>query len=331
MSALRNAESFLALGGKRHIQMKQTFAGSGQNTTSSVLSYLAGTTQPLIKNLYIIGPPDNPYSLFMTDYETPLSYQLYPQKNFSPAVVTRGNIKCKIGLDSDSVDLTWSPGPNTYSNTVASANPRTLAMQGYYDNWPVLMLAAFMPTPGDVNTLGCAITFAGMIASTNVDREKIYWTVNSNMVLLDQQVPTNVIEATNSLANYGAATPPTGFTTIPQFTTFTGSTDTIIYGDVLPPYGTAHIFTTNVFQGGYLIFIPGTGSTLSAFWGSIAGNQLFMDGHGNNHNQFEIYQPLPWPPTPFAAGSGDQFIVSAPVPTTGGFGFQYVPAPESAF
>ena len=284
---------------------------------------------PLIRNLYIIGYPENPYSLFLTDHEAPLTYSLYPQQNFSPSVIKRGAIPCKIGLDSEAVSLTWSPGPATYANIIGSANPRTLAMQGYYDNWPVTMFAGFMPTPGDVNTLGCAVMFKGIIAETSVDRDKIAWNVNSLMVLLDQQVPTNVIEATNSLANYGAATPPTGFTKVPEFNTIVGSNDTIVIGDVLPPFSTHHIFTTNVFQGGYLIFLPGPGSTLPAVWSAIAANSSITIS-GQAYNQFQLYSPLPWAPTPWSGSAGDQFIVSAPVPTTGGYSFNYVPSPESA-
>ena len=225
------------------------------------------------------------------------------------------------------MQLTYSPGPNIYSNSVDSANPRILAQQGFYDNWPVLNLWAFMPTPGDVNTLGCCVGWGGIIADTTVDKSKIQWNVNSLMAILDQQVPTNVIEATNSLANYTAATPPTGFSTIPYFTTHTGSTDTVVLGDVLPPYSSGHLFSDNVFRGGYLIFIPGPGSTLSGIWSAIAGN---TNSGPSGWNIFQLYSPLPWPPTPWTGSSGDQFIVSAPVPTTGGYGFQYVPAPESA-
>lgn len=310
--------------------MKQVYSGAGVNTTSSVVSYLEGTTKPLIRNLIMVGVPENPYSLFMTDHESPLSYALYPQQTFRPAVVKRGSVKCKIGLDSDSVDLTWSPGPNTYTLSVASANPRTLAMQGFYDNWPVTMFVGFMPTPGDVNTLGCAILFKGIIAETKVDRNEITWTINSLMVVLDQQVPTNVIEATNSLASYTAASPPTGFTTVPQFTVFGSVGDNIVYGDVLPPFSSGHIFTTNVFQGGYLIFIPGNGATLPQIWGTVAANGLFVDGSSVHHNKIQLYQSLPWAPTPWTGSAGDQFIVSAPVPTTGGYSFKYVPSPESA-
>lgn len=309
--------------------MKQCFSGSGVNTTVNVLAALSQVPLPIIKNLWIIGYPENPYSIFLTDHEAPVSYGLYPQQNFSPAVATRGTVKCKIGLDSDAVTLNWSPGPNTYANNVLQADPRKLAEQGYYDNWPVLNLWTFMPTSGDVNTLGCTIGWGGIIASVKVDRKEIAWNVNGLTVILDEQVPGNVIEATNSLASYTAATPPTGFTTVPQFTTFTGSTDTIVYGDVLPPYGAFHIFQTHIFQGGYLIFIPGTGSTETAMWSAIADNVTFTDGFGVHHNQFNLYSPLPWPPTPYSAGNGDQFIVSAPVPTTGGYSFDFVPAPES--
>lgn len=307
--------------------MKQCYSGTGANTTANVLSYLNGTPKPLIRNLFIIGPPESPYALFLTDHEAPLSYALYPQQNFSPAVVKRGDIPCKIGLDSDSVSLTWSPGPATYSNVVGSANPRTLAQQGFYDNWPVLMLAGFMPTPGDVNTLGCTVLFKGIIAETTVDRKEIAWTVNSLMVLLDQQVPTNVIEATNSLANYLAASPIPGYGSVPTMDTFAGSTPNVLLAKVHGDSGV--FFGTNSTQAGWVIFIPGPGATLPGLWSAIAANSSPTIG-GVRYNEFQLYSPLPWSPTPYVSGSGDQFIVSAPVPTTGGYSFLYVPAPEQA-
>lgn len=315
--------------------MKQVYSGTGVNTTANVLSYLHNTTSPMIRNLYIIGRPENPYAIFLTDHEAPVTYNLYPQKKFAPAVVTRGDISCKIGLDAQSMTLTWSPGPGPYSNTaIATADPKYLAQQGYFDSWPVLNLWAFMPTPGDVNTLGCTVGWGGVISQTTVDRKQITFEVESLLYALDQKVPTNVIEIANQLASYQGAAPPVGFTTVPQFTTFTGSTDTVIYGDVLPPYGTNHIFTTHVFQRGYIYFIDGPGATLANVWSAVADNSEFTDGHSNNHNQFTLYTPLPWPPTPWTGSSGDQFIVSAtnPINQADGnyYGFPYVPAPVQA-
>lgn len=311
--------------------MRQVYSGTGVNTTATVQAWLNTSTSIIIRNLIIVGRPESPYALYMTDHEAPLSYGLYPAQNFKPATFTRGDILSKVGLDADSVDLTWSPGPNTYAQNVAAADPRVLSRTGFYDNWLVTFLAGFMPTPGDVNTYGCTTLFKGLISGgqIQIDRQKIKLPVISLMSILDQQVPTNVIEATNSLASYTAARPPTGFSTVPYFDTFTGSTNSIIYGDVKSPFSSHHIFPAHSLQNGWLIFIPGTGSTLPGFWSTIADNTEFIDGSSVHHNQFQLYSPVPWPPMPVSGGSGDTFLVSSPVPTVGeGYPFQYVPSPE---
>ena len=119
--------------------MKQTFGGNGLNTTTATQAYLLNNTQPLMKTLYLIGYPEDPFALYLTDYESPVLWSLYG--TFQPAVVTRGTVSSKVGLEVTSLEINYSPKyPRTFGVTTATANPMQLAQAGFYDNWPVYML-----------------------------------------------------------------------------------------------------------------------------------------------------------------------------------------------
>ena len=79
-----------------------------------------------------------------------------------------------------------------------------------------------------------------------------------------------------------------------------------------PTSPTAHeLFNSGVFAtpSGYLVFNGGPGTTLGGVWSAIAQNgQVNIGGH--NYNEFVLYTPLPWPPTPGA----DTFYASAAFP-----------------
>ena len=74
-------------------------------------------------------------------------------------------------------------------------------------------------------------------------------------------------------------------------------------------------------------FTYGHNNPLPAYHGSQT------EGDGNRWSEFVI-GGLPWPPTPFAAGSGDTFYVSTAPPIDiadeGYYGFPYVPQPTAA-
>ena len=219
-------------------------------------------------------------------------------------------------MEVPTLDITWAPNNRTFTNNVATTSPLQLAQTGYYDNWNVYVFRVYMPTKGDCNTLGACPLFGGRIAESSVDRNTIKWKVNAFLDVLSQQVPINVIEASNTLASFVGAQPPAGFSTVPQFATFTGSTPTVLYGDVEAPYGVHHIFSNHIFKRGWVIFLPGTGATLAGYFCALADNIEFTDGIGGHHNQITVYGGFPWAPTPYSGGSGDQFIVSAALPTT---------------
>jgi Uncharacterized conserved protein (DUF2163) len=307
--------------------MRQCIGGNGADTTAAVMAWLMATPNPIIRHLYLIGEATDPQAIWLTDHEAPVVYGGWG--TFQPAVISKGTISAKVGLDVQSTTVTWSPGNRSFTANAATTSPLQLARLHYYDNWPVRIWKCFMPTPGDANTLGACEWFGGRVGETTPSRAGIEFQVESFLSIVTQKVPANVIESTSTLAGYTAATIPPGDASIPTFEVFTGSTTIEIYANCLSPTANK-IYSGNQFAGGYMVFLAGEGATLAGYWSAIGGNGKYTDGDSNSHSAFSIYSPLPWAPTPGV----DTFYVSmaAPINQADGdfFGFPYVPAPTTA-
>ena len=307
--------------------MRQVINGAGQDNTLATQAWLAVHRNWLLRDLILIGEPEDPRALWLTNHEAPVLYS--PYGVFKPAVVTRGVVTAKIGLDVQKMTVTWSPSNQTSTANVGTASPAQLVRLHFYDNWPVRILRAFMPAPGDANTLGCAEWFGGRVDTASTERGKIVFNCSSFLNVITQKVPSAVVEVTNTLASTAAVTRPAGDASIPTFQCYAGSTENYIIADCLSPTAN-NIYSGNEFAGGYMVFLAGTGATLAGAWSAIGQNGRFTDGSGNHHSEFKIYAPLPWPPTPGV----DKFYVSKTAPINLGdenyYGFPYVPNPQSA-
>jgi hypothetical protein len=292
--------------------MRQVLSGAGVDTTSTVAAYLAAGNKFILANLYLIGDLDDPQVIAITGWPSPLCWPIWGKTDsatgyptFYPSVIKRNTIDSKIGLAVADLEVTWTPKLAGFAASIATANPFQLAQMGFFDNKLFRCWTAFMPTPGDANTYGAAIMFGGRIAKFQIERGKIVFTVNSFLDVVNEMVPTNVIELTNTGAGYAGATPPAGCATIPQFNVIAGSTAGLVIGDQTGP--NAHgIFANNQLVGGYLVFNGGSGATLARQFARIAGN-FGVIVSGTKYNEFILYDPLPWAPT---AGT-DTFYVSA--------------------
>jgi hypothetical protein len=303
--------------------MKRVIAGDGHDATAAYLAWVAGRREVGMATLYLIGNPEDPQALYLTDWESPLDWPIVGV--FQPAAIKRGSVTSKIGTETDSLDITWSPQIGTFIQNIATTSPYQQAQLGWFDNIQVRIWTAYMPTPGDCNTFGCSELFGGRIGECETQRGSIVLTVNSFLDTLDEKVPTNVIELSNTKAAYTGATPPAGFTHIPQFDCHVGgSSPTTIVGDQTYP-DPGSILNTNVAKDGYLVFNYGPNATLGGYWGAIAQNVKVTIG-SNNYNQFVLYEALPWTPT-----AEDTFYISgqAPLNLSDGeyYGFPWVPNP----
>jgi Uncharacterized conserved protein (DUF2163) len=306
--------------------MRKILSGAGVDTTATVMSWLQANKEIILANLYLIGEPDDPQAVWLTDWESSLIWSLWGQ--FNSTVIKRGTITSKIGLDSDALDLTWSPKNTALTSSIQTASPYQLARLGWFDNKRVRVWRCYMPTPGDANTFGAMELFAGFIGDATPERGLITFSVNNYLYLLNQKVPTGIIEVTNTLASYSGGSPPSGFSVIPQFNVVAGSTDTVLIADQISP-NAGSIPGTDSLDGAYLVFNGGPGMTLQGQY-SIIGRNTTVNISGTNHAQFQLYSPLPWAPTPGV----DTFYIcgQSPINQADGdyYGFPYVPAPETA-
>lgn len=313
--------------------MRKFTGGSGSDTTSAVLAYLATANKLNLTDLYLIGELETPSSLWLTNWGTDLSWPIWG--TFRRTTIERGKITSKVGLEVATMDITWSPLLTAFGTTVATMNPYQLAQTGQYDNLRARIWRAVMPTPGDANTYGATEWFGGRIANTEVSRGKIKFTVNSFLDAINQQVPPNVIEVSNGIAGYIANTPVLADleTSIPTFTVVAPSSPNQILADCIQP--TAHkIYADNRLDNGFVVFLAG--SSLAGYWSPIAFNgnfdARFIGMPGIHYTQIDVDAPFPFAPSP-----GDTFYVSTQWPvdlasaTAGQYkGFPYVPNPLQA-
>lgn len=308
------------------MNLTRTFtAGDGSDSTATVIAYLKAGRQFELADLVLIGEVTDSDAVWLTSWNAPLVYSQWG--TFNPANFERGKVESKVGLEVGTLDFKWRPQASSFLQNIANASPYQLAQIGKFDNRKFRLWRCVMPTPGDANTYGACEYFGGRIAKSIVQSGEIYFTVNSFLDVLNQKVPIATITSTSILPNFTGATPvlADGETQIPIFSCEPGSSQTVILAACLSPTANK-IYAINKFKNGYLYFQPN--STLAGVWSAIGTSQPYNYAPGPKRwNQFFIYSPLPWPPTP-----GDQFYVSTQKPPTQPEGsFLYVPAPEQAF
>jgi hypothetical protein len=195
--------------------MKQYLSGAGVDTSATVRAYLKANKRIWIADLMLIGEPDDPKAFWLTNYESPLQWSLWG--TFNSTNIARGSVRSAIGLEAESLDITWSPRNRTATGNIQNTSPYELARVGFFDNMRFRMWRTVMPTPGDADTFGAAEWFAGWIGDAQSQAGAIQFSINSYMYALNQKVPSGVIEVTNPVASYSGGVPPPGYSTMPKF------------------------------------------------------------------------------------------------------------------
>lgn len=300
--------------------MRKVISGTGADSTAAVLAHLAANRQLILANLFLIGEPDDPKAVWLTDWDTPLLWSAWG--TFYPSAIKRSKVSSKIGLEVSTLDVTWSPPLGSFTQSINTTSQYERARLGIYDGAVFRSWTVYMPTKGDANTFGASELFGGRVGNIKTQRGIVNLTINSFLDAVNQMVPTATIELTNTLAQFKAATPPAGLTQIPQFSVIAGSSTTLMICDATFPTP-GQLFGTNLFRDGYLVF--NAGGTMDGLFSPVRGN-LSSGGH----NRVTVVAQFPWAPTPGV----DTFYLSAPFPINqvdGQYvGFPYVPPPESA-
>jgi hypothetical protein len=304
--------------------------GSGSDSTSAVQTYLASHRQLHIADLYVINTAPN-YSgkhmgrtFLITDYSAPLKWNY--KGTFSVGVISRSEVESKIGLEADTLDVTWSPKD---TDIVANNGGTTLltALQafgsGVFDNGTLEVWRCLMPTVGDCNTLGACLMFAGRIGDTVPDRQSVKITVVSRIETFNIQVPTNLIEPTNILAQYLTGQIPSGGPS--SLSVVSGSTVHKVYAD--DSGSPAVTMAAGTYDSGYIVF--GGSSKLAGTFRGVRAQTV-----ESSHHAFYLYEPLPFTPT-----AGDTIAAYIPIPRdfagsidsgNGYAGFPFVPSPVNS-
>jgi hypothetical protein len=285
--------------------MRSFIGGNGSNTTSAVQAYLAANRQlcaaDLLQLKTAIQGEQWSQNILLTAFDRPLTWSQVG--TFVPGRFTRGEIDSTVGLDTISMDLEWylrdsdvffnAPGRVTVTQIQAFE-------RGLWDNGLVNVYRTVMPTIGDANTYGATQMFGGRIAEvTEISRVGVKVKVNSLLELLDLNVPTNLIEATNVQCQYGIGQPPAGLPAAPVFTVVAGAPAGILWGDCISPTS-GQLFGADTFDFGYIQFASGTSL------GEIFRSVWFSEPQ-SGHNAFYLYDPLPWLPA-----TGEQFMAYVP-------------------
>jgi hypothetical protein len=278
-------------------------------------------------------PPPSPRKFFFTDSNSPLTYA---SLKYAPTTIKNDGFKSKIGLDVDSLKLTWTlrgdealvTDPNTAATILTILQGFQYGLlEGYWVKWR----RAIMPTFGDCDSIGAVSMFRGRIAEVEVDRLTAKITVNSVTDLFNRQIPQQLIEANNRSMQVGPGLPPdldpspTHWAVMVCEASEGGTVTKIVARQTQPTAD--EVYAPGTFDMGYLWF------QASPFENLIAQVRHYEVISG--FNVFYLFRPLYIDPHVYAA----KFIAFVPVPKDQNVsgsslvelkGFPWVPLPEQA-
>ena len=277
--------------------------GNGNDSTSAVLAHLAAHRALFLSDLYVINTAPT-YAgnylgkqFLLTKYDRPLNWNF--RGTFLPAQISRDGVTSKIGLEADTVNVTWSPKDSDILAKDGSGNAILTALQGFgsgvFDNGVLEVWRCVMPTEGDCNTLGACLLFSGRIGDLEPDRLSVRISVISRLEVLNIQVPTNVIEPTNIMAQYSIGVTPSGGPSPNSFSIVSGSTTQKIFADATPT------MPADTYDNGYVVFTSGK---LAGTYRGIRTQDV-----ESGHHAFYLIDRLP-----FAPATGDTLAAYIPVP-----------------
>jgi hypothetical protein len=276
------------------------------------------------------GSPILPY---LCDASSDLTYA---GNLYKSTVIKNDGFKSKIGLDVDSLKLSWTlrgdealiVDPDTGATILTILQGFQYGiLEGYWVKWR----RAIMPTFGDCDSIGAASMFRGKIAEVELDRLTATITVNSITDLFNRQIPQQLIEANNRSNQVGPGLPPdldpdpAHWTTMQCVAGHGGSLTRIVAQQTAPTSGI--VYAPGTFDMGYLWF------QFSPFENLIAQVRHYEVVGG--YNVFDLFRPLYADPHAYAAS----FVAFIPVPkdqdVSGSSlvelkGFPWVPLPEQS-
>ncbi len=243
---------------------------------SADLTALLASGVPIeVRTLFVIGPVKNGQTIYATNSQLPVTYAGHTYQPSQFGAWERGSITTKIGLESNSCDLTvyadnqvpvYFPGTSSLIlmldgikyGLLGDANVTVYTLY----NSSFLPGYAFPTVTGPTGGSLVETKFVGQVANVgNIGMTKATLTVQDMMYLLNIQVPRRVFQASCSHTLYDV-----GCTLAAASYTKTGAVASLTY-----PYlftTTAHITPTSAagtFTQGVLTWTSGANAGLSYF------------------------------------------------------------------
>ena len=343
--------------------MKIVYNGIGADNTLATKNYLLASRNPIVHNLYQIGPSRIPrplgtgqpadlpsWAFYWTDADYPI-HSTYLAATYMPQKIKRSTLQYKLGTESSTLSLdlntldiqqplilTGSPrGMPPYQDAAMTLNGATdlvggwqmiytlkaAIAQGDLDGLAFTMWRVFEQTKGDADTLGVCAMFRGYISGAICTRSSISLQVASLMQTLQVQVPTQTIQPSDRGWLY---TPRTNF----DFATVVDD----LHTSSSFVWVTGATITDHVLGDGWMVFVAsagvyrnsGTYPTYNSYYQRrIRDNVTFSNPFGAGPAVLlYMYEPLPW-----KVYSGDTAFLFSPSTPSGTKGFKFVPIPET--
>lgn len=166
-----------------------------KSASPALVSLLSGNTQIFMADLITITPiQGSVVRVTSADMDLINANSAYAgddgQTYVSNSIqFTRSKIKTVVGVQVDELDITFFGD----STTLVGGVPFLQAAIGsYFDGAQVKVLRAFMSAFGTV--VGSLVQFIGIVAKVDVGRTQAVVTVQSNLQLLNIQMPKNVLQ-----------------------------------------------------------------------------------------------------------------------------------------
>ena len=166
-----------------------------KSASSGLISFLENNSTFLMADCYTFSLSDGSFARYTdADADIVLSGNLF--SSVGP-VITRTGIRTVIGAEVDTMSITMSAQTQHLLNGIAWFNA---IRSGALDYARVKVERLFMPTWGDTS-LGTVMLFSGMVGEIQIGRTSAQLTVNSDLNLLNVQMPKNLFQASclNSL------------------------------------------------------------------------------------------------------------------------------------
>jgi len=204
--------------------MRTVYDGTGADVTSFAFSYMKSKRSLMLADLFWIQTnvfwgnqtgDDPAYNFFMTNGSFPIkvgTLQTAPDvlvalgATYTPSKdpIVRGDFNYKVGLEADSVDVTWYLKNTTLLPNQGLVPPPSIKNAfawGYFtDALMYIHRAIWDPSTGLVGTM---LMWRGPIRSATIDREKVVMKVTSPMDLFqDVQVPTQLVQPNSRTMPY---------------------------------------------------------------------------------------------------------------------------------